>query len=346
MKSVKISVIIPIYNGGTYIYESVNSILNQNFSDFELLLIDDGSTDDCSSKICDELAESDARIRVVHKENGGICSARNRGLKEAQGEYIAFCDQDDKCLPGFLKDNYELAVENNADLVRFKRKKTYKRKDGKVESDVTFIPSGVNVFKGEALSQNYLTIRKSGWGVWSGLYRRQFLVEHNIHFHSKVRYGLEDHIFNLTVYKHCKCVVLNSKIYYMWIQRDSVSTTSKFHYNWVSSLFHCIKLDRANFKLYEMDQKKPYMWNDIVMFYLLFCFWNINRDVSNLNMLEKIRILKVLRSQEALIDGFSEDCDQHLVSQVGKVPQSIIKNFYKRNYLMTYVLLKIFGKTY
>lgn len=88
--------------------ETAQSILKQSFSDFELILVDDGSKDG-SGKICDQLAAKDTRIKVIHKTNGGICSARNAGLKEAAGEYIAFCDNDDIYLPGLLEDNYALA---------------------------------------------------------------------------------------------------------------------------------------------------------------------------------------------------------------------------------------------
>lgn len=89
-----ISVIVPIYKAEKYIHRCIDSILAQSYTDFELLLIDDGSPDNCGA-ICDEYAAKDSRIRVFHKENGGVSSARNLGLDNAQGEYITFCDADD-----------------------------------------------------------------------------------------------------------------------------------------------------------------------------------------------------------------------------------------------------------
>ena len=89
-----ISIIVPIYNREKYLSECIDSILVQSYSDFEVLLIDDGSTDR-SGEICDEYAQKDARIRVFHKENGGVSSARNVGLDNATGEWIAFVDSDD-----------------------------------------------------------------------------------------------------------------------------------------------------------------------------------------------------------------------------------------------------------
>lgn len=89
-----ISVIVPIYKAEKYIHRCIDSILAQSYTDFELLLIDDGSPDNCGA-ICEEYAAKDSRIRVFHKENGGVSSARNLGLDKAQGEYITFCDADD-----------------------------------------------------------------------------------------------------------------------------------------------------------------------------------------------------------------------------------------------------------
>lgn len=88
------SIIVPIYNAKNYIHKCIDSILSQNSKDYELLLVDDGSTDGCSS-ICDEYAENNHQIRVIHKENGGVVSSRNTGIKEARGEYILYVDADD-----------------------------------------------------------------------------------------------------------------------------------------------------------------------------------------------------------------------------------------------------------
>ena len=90
----KISVIVPVYNAEKYLHRCIDSILSQTFTDFELLLINDGSKDS-SGAICDEYAAKDNRVRVFHKENGGASSARNLGLDNAKGEWIAFVDSDD-----------------------------------------------------------------------------------------------------------------------------------------------------------------------------------------------------------------------------------------------------------
>ena len=107
----KISVIVPVYNTEKYLHRCIDSILAQTFTDFELLLIDDGSKDN-SGAICDEYAAKDSRVRVFHKENGGVSSARNLGLDNVRGEWVTFVDSDD----WVEKEYIELFVKNIDDL--------------------------------------------------------------------------------------------------------------------------------------------------------------------------------------------------------------------------------------
>ena len=111
-----ISVIIPIYNTAQYLPRCINSVLNQTYRDFELLLIDDGSTDD-SISICDHYAQKDCRIQVYHKENSGVSDTRNFGLDHAKGDYIAFVDSDDILAADFLERSHSAALQTGADLV-------------------------------------------------------------------------------------------------------------------------------------------------------------------------------------------------------------------------------------
>lgn len=110
-----ISVIVPVYNVRDYLIRCVESIISQDYTDIEVMLIDDGSTDG-SGEICDELAEKDNRIIVIHKKNGGLSSARNIALDMVKGEYIFFVDSDDYIMPGILHELYHACVENNADI--------------------------------------------------------------------------------------------------------------------------------------------------------------------------------------------------------------------------------------
>lgn len=116
MSRPKISVIVPVYKAETYLCRCVDSILSQTFEDFELLLIDDGSPDR-SGEICDEYAKRDCRVRVFHKENGGVSSARQCGLDNAKGEYVIHADPDDWIEKEMYERMYEVAIKNNADIV-------------------------------------------------------------------------------------------------------------------------------------------------------------------------------------------------------------------------------------
>lgn len=110
-----LSIIVPVYNSDEYLERCIRSILCQTFTDFELLLIDDGSIDN-SNQICNEYARNDVRIRVFHKQNGGVSSARNMGLDNAKGEWITFVDSDDWLSPDYLMNLYA-CVNENVDLI-------------------------------------------------------------------------------------------------------------------------------------------------------------------------------------------------------------------------------------
>ena len=109
-----ISIIIPVYNVEEYIEQCIQSVINQTYKKLEIILIDDGSLDK-SGKICDAYADRDKRIIVIHKENGGLSDARNKGIDIASGEYITFVDSDDYVEDSFIEDLYTTLINNNAE---------------------------------------------------------------------------------------------------------------------------------------------------------------------------------------------------------------------------------------
>lgn len=110
-----ISVVVPIYNVERYLDTCIKSIISQSYNNIEIILVDDGSKDNCS-KICDDFKQQDSRIKVIHKSNGGLSDARNAGMKKATGEYIMFIDSDDYIFPGYIEYLYDLIKTNNADI--------------------------------------------------------------------------------------------------------------------------------------------------------------------------------------------------------------------------------------
>lgn len=119
MNKPKISIVVPVYNADTYIGKCLDSILSQPYKDYEILLIDDGSCD-LSGGICDEYSKKDCRIRVFHKSNGGVSSARNLGLDEALGEWITFVDADDCLFPNTITDDlFHNNIAMSSDIIEF-----------------------------------------------------------------------------------------------------------------------------------------------------------------------------------------------------------------------------------
>ena len=222
----KISVIVPVYKAENYLHRCVDSLLSQTFPDFEILLIDDGSPDR-SGEICDEYARKDKRIRVFHKENGGVSSARNLGLDHARGEWICFVDSDDYVEYKYLWELYHDAYMNNADLVvhSFIEKKPngkdvgyeyYSEKLYNVEEDLY-----------ELLVKEKLYYRGA---PWAKLYKRFLLVEHGIKFDTDVHYG-EDLCFVLDYLSVIQLVYFSSESSYYYIQYGTSSVNRMFAFS-------------------------------------------------------------------------------------------------------------------
>jgi glycosyltransferase involved in cell wall biosynthesis len=235
---IKVSVIMPVYNSKDYLDMAVTSVLDQDYDSFELILIDDGSNDE-SSLLCDKFAAQDDRVKVIHKKNGGLCSARNAGLDAATGEYIAFIDNDDEYLAGYLKDNTELADRYGADVVRFNRRRVTSFPDRTLTDD--FGTDGfkdLTVLTRDDLDQSYAKIKRSGsmFGIWNGIYRRSMIEARQIRFDESIRYGGEDWLFNLQVYQAASSYVMNPKSYYHYYRRYGQSTSTKFHVNRIEAI--------------------------------------------------------------------------------------------------------------
>ena len=149
-----ISVIIPVYNVEKYLRECLDSVLRQTYQDFEVLLIDDGSCDG-SGQICDEYAQKDDRVSVIHKQNGGVSAARNLGLQQAKGEFIAFIDSDDVVSEVYLEKLYQGILEGDADVCLCK----YSRwKDGLiVPAEETGLETYINDQGMDAFFENFLS---------------------------------------------------------------------------------------------------------------------------------------------------------------------------------------------
>lgn len=169
-----VSVIVPVYKAEAYLHRCVDSILTQTFTDFELLLIDDGSPDR-SGMICDEYAIKDTRVRVFHKENGGVSSARQLGLDKALGEYVIHADPDDWVEPDMLEELYNEAKKENADMVICDYFNEYR--NGKQYYVRQLLPS----LDSQAVLQQLLSMKLHG-SCWNKLVRRTCFINWSIRF--------------------------------------------------------------------------------------------------------------------------------------------------------------------
>lgn len=226
-----LSVIVPVYNGEDYLADAIESILNASYKDFELLLIDDGSSD-ASAKICTRYMEKDERIRYIYQENGGIVSARNKGLSEASGEYICFCDQDDIVEPLMYERLLERMQPCMADIgicgtgrLINGAKSPYERigdgifENEEIKKELLYPILFRGYDYGFMQSSNYL------YGtLWKCIYNRRFLINNCFCFKRFVNYE-DDWIFVTETLCAAKKVVTDSYTGYYW----RVSDGSKSH---------------------------------------------------------------------------------------------------------------------
>ena len=199
-----ISLVVPLYNAGRYLRECLDSVAEQTFSDFECLCVDDESADE-TAEIVKEYAAKDKRFRLISQANGGCSLARNRGIDEAKGEYIALLDQDDVFHPQALEALHSLMEKYQTDVATFTFKPVAENfKIGKVDKhDFSKVEARVE----ENLFNTFFARKKgSQVAVWTRLYKKSFLTEHGICFSKDVQ-PAEDTIFTLKVMYHARNMV-------------------------------------------------------------------------------------------------------------------------------------------
>ena len=174
-----ISIICPVYQAEAYLDRCVQSILAQTFTDFELVLVDDGSRDR-SGEMCDEYARKDSRIKVIHKPNGGLVSARKAGLAASHGEYICYVDGDDWVEPGFVKDVVQAIDSSGADIATGSYTKdlfSYKYRIDELLPCGEYEGERLNWFQNRMMSLGGLFQTGFSTYLWDKIFRREVLLE-------------------------------------------------------------------------------------------------------------------------------------------------------------------------
>lgn len=224
---IKISFVLPIYNVEDYLEECVYSIVKQNKNNIEILLIDDGSKDN-SGLICDELANKYKNVMAFHKENGGLASARNYGLKKAKGEYIAFVDSDDLLYEDCIDKIINYLDNNSVDILFMNMDKFYP--DGTIITMGDCIESHMIKGKNDVDYIEYLSTRpKFPGSVCSKIYNLSFLKSYNLCFPSDNRVA-EDLGFTLDCLMQCKSIDKLEEPYYLYRQSREGSITNNVQY--------------------------------------------------------------------------------------------------------------------
>lgn len=262
-----ISVIIPIYKVEKYLNKCIDSIIQQTYKNLEIILIDDGSPDNCG-EICDNYALIDHRISVIHKVNGGLSDARNAGLEMANGDYIIFVDSDDWMEKDGIYILYDIAIKYNADLVIGGVEKI-DDSTGKViyTTNENIKKSDVVQSKEEAIKDMLL----NGCASWARLYKRS--IHKNVLF--PVGEINEDEAIVLTIYNKCNVIVKTDKVIYKYRYRKESITSTTWHIKKMDWYYHA----KENYKFInnEYSSLKKYAQYR----YCISIIWCLNNMTAN-----------------------------------------------------------------
>ena len=231
----KVSIIVPVYNVENYLDRCMESLINQTLKEIEIILVDDGSLDNCP-QMCDDYAKKDSRVKVVHKQNAGLGHARNSGLDLSTGEYVAFVDSDDFVSLNTYEYCYNLATKEKLDVVRFDMKRFTNKYsissiDGDKEPiicrDVQMLKKLSLAFWGNMIGVEKITFVNVPVGSsCCGLYNRSFLMHNNIIFKSEREYLSEDFEFNYRVLQRTSAVgFIQTRFYHYFKNPQSLTTT-------------------------------------------------------------------------------------------------------------------------
>ena len=263
------SIIVPIYNVEEYLERCVDSLINQTFKDIEIILVDDESPDNCPT-MCDEYAQKESRIKVIHKKNGGLSDARNAGLEIAQGEYVMFVDSDDyitlEACEKFSKyalKNYDVLV-GDAEVTGGSHEVSYdKTLQNKVLNGIEFLKQS-------------LQMNKMPMAACLSIYRKDFLSENNLRF----KFGIlhEDEQFTPRAYLKATSVCYTGIKFYHYIIRDGSITVRKDKRKNARDLYEtCCELEQVYGQLPDKKLKKLLLDSLVVKYLNIYQVGNLGQ---------------------------------------------------------------------
>lgn len=223
METVILSIIVPVYNGKKFLKKCVHSILEQTYKNYELILVDDGSTDN-SGLLCDTLATEDLRIKVIHQQNQGVSSARNNGINVAIGKYIFFCDVDDWLPKTSIETLIKATEVNKSDFTAGSALEigiTRQQPTGFVSNNTC------SVNKTDAFIE-FINQLKSVLGPWGKIFKTEIIRRNQLQFQEEIKYG-EDRIFIWNYLRNCHIVTGVSEIVYFYSKLNLNNACSKYY---------------------------------------------------------------------------------------------------------------------
>lgn len=221
----RISIIIPVYNTEQYLKECIESILIQSYEDFEAIFIDDGSHDN-SFAIINDYVNRDERIKLYHQDNAGVSAARNRGLKYATGDYVAFIDSDDTICPDYLIRLYQCAVQYSSDIIFSGIRKIV---NGQEASEV-ILEEGLRSLQTELDLIRFFKTPLISSPV-SKLYKRRIICKNNLQFDTSISFA-EDKDFNLQYFQHIQNAYALSYCGYLYREVETSLSHKKYEYQY------------------------------------------------------------------------------------------------------------------
>lgn len=284
-----ISIIVPVFNVEKYLSECIQSIISQTYKNLEILLIDDGSTDN-SGKMCDHFAKIDDRIIVLHKKNGGLSDARNAGLNVSHGRYISFVDSDDKINPKFIETLYKLIISGDFQIsqvgVQF-----ITSNDKKMNKAFSY-KTGISILTKQQFMQQLL-LEKITWAVWCNLYSKNFFK--NVRF-TKGQLN-EDTLMWVNGIEKIKNIIITSKCLYEYRQRKGSITSGS------NLRFHCDELKHALLWKNKVDKYYPQISKEAEYYFYTYLYIYIESTGSK-KLIEKWKRLKKIKIKNILLNNY------------------------------------------
>lgn len=341
MENGLVTVVLPIYNVEAYLERNIKSVINQTYNNLEIILVDDGSPDNCP-EICEEWAKKDKRIKVIHKKNAGLGCARNTGIENATGEYICFFDSDDYIELDAIEKAYTLAQNEKSDIVTFGFSTV--KSDGTIGDSIvpktdkiTYVGKEVQeTFLADLIGPDCSTGKQTNlWmSAWASLYSMKIIRENNWRFVSEREIISEDIYSLLGLYKYVSRVsVLSEALYYYCENEGSLTHTyKKDRYDKIKNFYdECYNLCEINGYCNRVKNQisYPYISNTIAAMEMIV----FSDDNNNIKLKELKKIVNDEHLQTVL---------KHTKLKKESFKRKMMINLIKhRKYMLCFISLKL-----